>query len=149
VSGNKIKRKIFGLNATRFAIAIKEIRGEVYDYVTDTTIESRPYIFDKPLDVVMLRAKEQIPEGTNITYELSHDRGGTWVQVVPMERSGQGAEVIVFSAGGSANPNIGSATYVQVRERPTSIIVRARLRATNSAAPSIEKLSIQPTFYEE
>lgn len=149
ISNNIVRRRIFAIPASRYVIPVKEVRGEIYDHVTDTVVTSKPYVFASKVDTVALSVSEYTPEGTSIAYEVSHDRGGTWIPIVPIERSGLGAETIVYSAGGSANPNLGSATYVNVTDRPNTIMVRARLTANDTVAPVIKKLSIMPAFFEE
>jgi hypothetical protein len=149
VDGNLIERRVFAMPANRYSISIREVSAELYRYASETVVESQEYKMPAPVESVMLRVSEIVPDGTSISYEVSPDNGGSWIEIVPVERSGQGAEVILFSTGGYSNPNIKSAKYVSVKSYPTSLRVRARLSASDSKAPSFQNLSIEPTFSEE
>jgi hypothetical protein len=149
LQGNMILRKIFGVSASRYSISIREIVGESYQYKPISVAESKTYRFSEPIDRVMIRATEFIPEGCSVNYDISHDEGATWTSIYPIERSGQGSDSIVFSEGSLSNPNIQSATYVQVSEKPKSMKIRLKVNSQNNVSPSIQKVSIEPVFSRE
>ena len=87
--------------AKRLAIGIMDISVSYETYADQAEIVSTPYLFDVPVEAIMLSAEASIDntfsDKININYYISAD-GSNWIKISPVQLDTQGiAEVIVFN----------------------------------------------------
>ena len=87
--------------AKRLAIGIRDISVSYETYADQAEIVSTPYLFDAPVEAIMLSVETNIDNTfsnkININYYISAD-GSNWMKISPVQLDTQGiAEVIVFN----------------------------------------------------
>ena len=87
--------------AKRLAIGIMDISVSYETYADQAEIVSTPYLFDAPVEAIMLSVETNIDNTfsnkININYYISAD-GSNWMKISPVQLDTQGiAEVIVFN----------------------------------------------------
>lgn len=140
-----LDKKVIAREADRWAIAIKEIDARACEYERSAVFVTKTYELPADCDRLGLSAIESIPSGTTITYEISHN-GVNWNKISPIQRS-SGKEIMVFAAGGQANPNTDpGAIYVQTETPVREITLRISMTSKGVDAPSVSDLSIHPVL---
>ena len=87
--------------AKRLAIGIRDISVSYETYADQAEIVSTPYLFDAPVEAIMLSVETNIDNTfsnkININYYISAD-GSNWMKISPVQLDTQGiAEVIAFN----------------------------------------------------
>ena len=87
--------------AKRLAIGIRDMSVSYETYADQAEIVSTPYLFDAPVEAIMLSVETNIDNTfsnkININYYISAD-GSNWIKISPVQLDTQGiAEVIVFN----------------------------------------------------
>jgi hypothetical protein len=139
----KLDKRVIARAADRWAISIKEINAHASEYERSCVLTTKTYQLPAECSRVGISSTETVPSGATINYEISHD-GVTWTKISPVERS-SGKEIVVFSAGGAADPESDpGAVYVKTVTPVKAISLRITMTCRGTDAPSISKLSIHP-----
>jgi hypothetical protein len=142
-SGETRLREVVAIPGVRWSIPIRSLMLTKNEYESTSSFETETYRLASPCERVAISAVEDIPDGTSIQYEITHDDGRTWTPITPVERFG-GKEIIVFGADTTGNPNSAQTTYVAVTSPVTSLRVRATYHSIVTATPALRNLTIQP-----
>jgi hypothetical protein len=111
--------------AKRFAIGIRDINVSYETYADQTEIVSTPYLFDTPVEAIMLSAETNIDNTfsnkININYYISAD-GSNWIKISPVQLDNQGtAEVIAFNKNISESYQLPGVAYLNSPEVPSIV----------------------------
>jgi hypothetical protein len=111
--------------AKRFAIGIRDINVSYETYADQAEIVSTPYLFDAPLEALMLSAETTIDntfsDKININYYISAD-GSNWIKISPVQLDNQGtAEVITFNKNISESYQLPGVAYLNSPQVPSAV----------------------------
>jgi hypothetical protein len=148
-SGTIIQRYIEAIDLKRLAIAIRDISANSNTYQNSSMFSTPKLSFQEKIERIIFHADELIPSGTSVLYEISHDNEKTWTEIFPLYRSSEGPSVLVFSSGGTVNPNIISTKYVECPEKPKELFLRGTIKSKPGLTPVIKSITIEPIYYQE
>ena len=111
--------------AKRLAIGIRDISVSYETYADQAEIVSTPYVFDAPVEAIMLSAETSIDNSfsdkVNINYYISAD-GSNWIKISPVQLDNQGiAEVLVFNKNVSESYQIPGVAYLNSPKVPSIV----------------------------
>jgi len=111
--------------AKRLAIGIMDISVSYETYADQAEIVSTPYLFDVPVEAIMLSAEASIDntfsDKININYYISAD-GSNWIKISPVQLDNQGiAEVIVFNKNISESYQLPGVAYLNSPKVPSIV----------------------------
>lgn len=111
--------------AKRLAIGIRDINVSYETYADQTEIISTPYLFDAPVETIMLSAETNIDNTfsnkININYYISTD-GSNWIKISPVQLDNTGiAEVIAFNKNISESYQIPGVAYLNSPQVPSIV----------------------------
>jgi len=111
--------------AKRLAIGIRDINVTYETYADQAEIVSTPYLFDSPVETIMLSADTSIDNTfsnkININYYISAD-GSNWIKISPVQLDNQGiAEVIAFNKNISESYQLPGVAYLNSPEVPSIV----------------------------
>ena len=111
--------------AKRLAIGIRDISVSYETYADQAEIVSTPYLFDAPVEAIMLSAETNIDntfsDKVNINYYISAD-GNNYIKISPVQLDNQGiAEVLVFNKNISESYQLPGVAYLNSPKVPSTV----------------------------
>lgn len=111
--------------AKRLAIGIRDISVSYETYADQAEIVSTPYLFDAPVEAIMLSAETSIDNSfsdkVNINYYISTD-ASNWIKISPVQLDSQGiAEVLVFNKNVSESYQLPGVAYLNSPKVPSIV----------------------------
>ena len=134
----KIQRDI--VKARRMSIGLRDVSVEYIEYLDSAEVISLPYVFDYPVESVMLGIESDIKNVSSniqlISSEISVDDGNNWLEISSTQygfnssTSSLNPEVLVFNQNispGYKLPGVGYYNYPKIPQEVKSILVKIKM----------------------
>ena len=134
----KLQRDI--IKSKRMSIGLRDVSVEYIEYLDSAEIISLPYVFDYPVESVMLGIESDVKNVSSniqlISSEISVDGGNNWFEISSTQygfsssTSSQNPEILVFNQNVSPGyklPGVGYENYPKIPQEVKSILVKIKL----------------------
>jgi len=136
----RLEKEIY--KAKRMALGIRDISVYYESYNTEFEIISKPYVYNFPIDSLMLSVDSNVDNTFStdlyLYYYISVDNGESWIRINPIQLDNQGIpEVISFNNNVPSDfelPGVMYMNYPDVPQVVDNVLVKitgTRLRGTN------------------
>jgi len=136
----KLQKELY--YAKRFAIGLRDISVYHETYSSQFEIVSTPYIFNFPIDSIMLSVDSNVSNSfspnVNLYYYISVNGGDSWIRISPIQLDNEGIpEIVSFNNNVPKDfelPGVLYLNYPDIPERIDSVMVRiqaVRSRGSN------------------
>jgi len=136
----KLEKEIY--QAKRMAVGIRDISVYYESYNTEFEIISKPYVYNFPIDSVMLSVDSNIDNTFStdlyLYYYISVNDGESWIRINPIQLDNQGIpEVISFNNNVPSDFELPGVMYLNYPDVPQAVdnvlvkITGTRLRGSN------------------
>lgn len=136
----RLEKEIY--KAKRMALGIRDISVYYESYNTEFEIVSKPYVYNFPIDSLMLSVDSNVDNtfstDINLYYYISVDNGESWIRINPIQLDNQGIpEVISFNNNVPSDFELPGVMYMNYPDVPQAVdnvlvkITGTRLRGTN------------------
>lgn len=134
----KLQRDI--IKSRRMSIGLRDVSVEYIEYLDSAEVISLPYVFDYPVESVMLGIESDVKNVSSniqlISSEISVDGGNNWFEISSTQygfsssTSSQNPEILVFNQNVSPGyklPGVGYENYPKIPQEVKSILVKIKL----------------------
>jgi hypothetical protein len=130
-------------SAKRYAIGLRDISVYHEKYSSQFEIISTPYVFNFPVDSIMLSVDSNIDNtfssNTNLFYYISVNNGESWIRISPIQLDNQGIpEVISFNNNVPKDFELPGVLYLNYPDIPESVNnIRVMIQAIRSRGSNL------------